>query len=109
MNEILTTDHKLFLPFMERLIGNEGIEIKIDNDGEFTDRCNDDSLKYSEVILNTMSGIDVDATLEYFMANGGYCDCEVIVNVAGLEFSEALAVVDHIKSSPKSPLSIPHP
>jgi hypothetical protein len=32
-------------------------------------------------ILQKMQGIDVDATLEFFESQGGYCDCEVILNV----------------------------
>lgn len=43
----------------------------------------------STAILQTMTGIDVDATLRYFAENGGHCDCEVLFNVDPDEREEA--------------------
>ncbi|MGO8763247.1 MAG: DUF2695 domain-containing protein [Desulfobaccales bacterium] len=35
----------------------------------------------TRALLQEMQGIDVDGTLEVFESLGGYCDCEVILNV----------------------------
>lgn len=32
-------------------------------------------------VLESMGGIDIPKTLAYFEDNGGYCDCEIIMNV----------------------------
>jgi hypothetical protein len=78
---ILTPEHPLWSDFCDRLAGEEGCDFQ----GEglnTTWRCkagrNQD---YSRAILQTMVGIDVDATLRYFSEHGGHCDCEVLFNV----------------------------
>jgi hypothetical protein len=43
----------------------------------------DNTLKGTAAILWDMQGIDVEGTLEYFKSLGGYCDCEVLLNVVG--------------------------
>jgi len=43
--------------------------------------CDASSLRLSEKLLAGMDGIDVARSVEFFRANGGYCDCEVLVNV----------------------------
>ena len=40
----------------------------------------DDTHKLTKEILDEFS-VDIDETLEYLEDNGGYCDCEVIMNV----------------------------
>jgi hypothetical protein len=31
--------------------------------------------------MKTMGGIDIVASLDYFARHGGYCDCEILMNV----------------------------
>jgi hypothetical protein len=45
------------------------------------DGCDASSLQLSEAILAGMAGVDVERSVEFFRAHGGYCDCEVLSNV----------------------------
>jgi hypothetical protein len=31
--------------------------------------------------MSEMGGVDIPASLEYFEEHGGYCDCEILLNV----------------------------
>jgi hypothetical protein len=74
MSEILTWNHPRFRDFA----------------GEFTDRfmaeelqgnaCQHD-LRLARHTLETMGGVDVEASLSWFRTQGGYCDCEAGLNV----------------------------
>jgi hypothetical protein len=44
--------------------------------------CDAETLRLSERLLRGIDGIDVAKSLAYFKANGGFCDCEVLRNVA---------------------------
>jgi Protein of unknown function (DUF2695) len=37
--------------------------------------------RYAKEVMRDMGGIDIAASLEFFMANGGHCDCEILLNV----------------------------
>jgi hypothetical protein len=43
--------------------------------------CDATSLRLSKGILAGLTGIDVARSVAFFQANGGYCDCEVLLNV----------------------------
>lgn len=45
-------------------------------------QCDSKTLSHSSAILQTMGGFDVEKSLEFFRQHGGYCDCEVLMNVA---------------------------
>jgi hypothetical protein len=86
---ILAPDHPLWSDFCERLAGEEGCNFQ--GEGENTTwRCKGGrNQDYSRAILQTMAGIDVDATLRYFSEHGGLCDCEVLFNVDVDEVEES--------------------
>ena len=42
--------------------------------------CHHDQ-RSAEIVLQEMGGIDIESTLAYFDDNGGYCDCEILLNV----------------------------
>jgi hypothetical protein len=42
----------------------------------------DHDYRRAEKIMLAMGGIDIPRTLEYFQSNGGWCDCEILFNVA---------------------------
>lgn len=65
--DVMTTEHPRWDEFIGRL---EGVE------------CDGMTLSNAESILQSMGGIDVAASLEYFRINGGYCDCEIRMNIA---------------------------
>ena len=75
--EILTEKHSLWKGFIHRL--DMELHHKFDN-GEMIGKCNGD-LCQSTKILKSLYNIDVDKTIEYFENKGGFCDCEVIMNV----------------------------
>jgi hypothetical protein len=37
--------------------------------------------RYAIQIMTAMGDIDIPATLKYFDTHGGYCDCEILLNV----------------------------
>lgn len=80
--EIMTVDHPRWKEFYNRLSGAEGCDFKEDKNGKLTWQCKGGEDKTFAInILNTMPEIDVDKSLEYFEEHGGYCDCEIIINV----------------------------
>ena len=49
-------------------------------------RCGDDGSagsahRYTRIVLTEMGKIDIPCTLESFRERGGYCDCEVLLNI----------------------------
>ena len=80
---VMTPDHPAWEEFYERLSGPEGCNFQKHPSDDLTFTC-DGSIKRPKAtkILHDM-GADVEASLDYFCANGGYCDCEIILNVDG--------------------------
>jgi hypothetical protein len=37
--------------------------------------------RHAKGVMATMGGIDTAASLDFFKAHGGYCDCEILLNV----------------------------
>ena len=37
--------------------------------------------RYAKAAMAAMGGIDIEATLAFFESRGGYCDCEILLNV----------------------------
>ena len=74
--------------FVERLEGPEGCNFrKREEDGKTTWDCSGTGHEHSERILAAMglSETEIAESLEYFKEHGGYCDCEVLFNVAAAE------------------------
>jgi hypothetical protein len=47
---------------------------------EYNDRrCSGDS-KFARFVLSK-EGVDIEKSIEYLQDNGGYCDCEILMNV----------------------------
>ena len=47
-------------------------------------RCHHDH-RHAERIMASMGDIDIPASIKYFASRGGFCDCEILLNV---QFSE---------------------
>lgn len=90
---VMKPGHRRWNEFLTRLEGSEGCAFRkkaIAGRPQFTWKCNGGKDKQKSVeILKKMGGVDVDATLRYFEAHGGFCDCQVLFNVA---FDHASAV-----------------
>lgn len=79
--QVMTPTHPQWEEFTERLSGPEGCDFQEGPDGH-TWKCKGGTDKtFARTILKTMQNIDVEASLLYFEAHGGYCDCEVLFNV----------------------------
>jgi hypothetical protein len=68
--EVLTPDSprwETFVAQLDALLGARGCDAK--------------SQRLATAIMRKMGGIDVEETLAYFEAHGGYCDCEILLNV----------------------------
>jgi hypothetical protein len=86
-------DHPRWEEFQERLQGPEGCDFKADQNGETTWRCGgrrDQTLATAILRDMRLTPQAIVATLAYFDANGGQCDCEVLFNVAGKSRAEAM-------------------
>lgn len=86
---IMTPSNPQWNEFIERLNGPEGCNFRHDpNDPDNMEKvtwaCAGGSNKdLATAILQSMGYgfVDVQASLEFFEAHGGYCDCEIIFNV----------------------------
>jgi len=43
--------------------------------------CDGKTRRLAKAIMTTMPDIDVDGSLAFFEEHGGYCDCEILINV----------------------------
>jgi hypothetical protein len=84
----LTTDHPRWRDFADRLGGPEGCDFQDAPDSAYgvTWDC-DHSRDKAVAILRDMGADDEDVatTLTYFDERGGYCDCEILLNVDAAE------------------------
>jgi hypothetical protein len=85
---VLTPDDKQWKHFADTLARQIG------------DGC-DDTLDNARRVLSTMEGVDVEETLAFFEAHGGFCDCEVLMNVAADRTDEKREETDHPKIVPE--------
>jgi hypothetical protein len=40
--------------------------------------------RYAKEIMKDMGGVDIAASLEFFVDHGGHCDCEILLNVGSM-------------------------
>ena len=70
MREILTPKSRRWKAFTEAL------ELALRFNG-----CDSRGHRLAKPILSVMEGVNIPETIEFFKANGGYCDCEILLNV----------------------------
>ena len=75
--EVLNKKHKYWRGFIARLVG----ALDEHKNGKRVSFCHHD-LRHTRKILVSLPNIDVEGSLEYLQENGGFCDCEVLMNVA---------------------------
>jgi len=75
--EILTPTHPHWMEFVITL--SMGLNLREENGKEKWD-CNGDLSKATK-ILESIKGIDIPATIDYFQSNGCCCDCKVLLNL----------------------------
>lgn len=80
---LMTPQHPKWEEFIMRLEGPEGCNFQEDENGKITWECNCGTDKpKATAILMTIPGIHIEESLDYFEMCEGYCDCEIILNVA---------------------------
>jgi hypothetical protein len=45
------------------------------------DGCDAKTQRLAKRIMTDMGNVDIPGSIEYFEAHGGYCDCEILMNV----------------------------
>ena len=74
----MNPSHPRWHEFRIMLQGKDGCNFREGENGKVTYNCNDSEDKLLTIkILNTMSDIDVPASLKYFEAHGGCCDFDI--------------------------------
>lgn len=84
--EVMTRENPRWEEFVKRLYGPEGCNFRRDPDGVIRNDCGLEresgvDRPLARRILEDMD-CDVDGSLAYFVEHGGYCDCEILYNVA---------------------------
>ena len=83
--DTMTSTHSRWREFCGLLQGPKGCDFRQKKEGDpasTTWKC-DNSINRPRArkILESMGGVDVEASLTYFSEHGGYCDCEILFNV----------------------------
>ena len=82
---VMTPQHPRWEEFVCRLAGPgpEGIDFTVGPGvNQISSRCaGGEDKTYAHKLLTTIHGVDVEASLAYFEEHGGYCDCEILINV----------------------------
>lgn len=84
---VMSPEHPRWAEFCDYLSGPDFCNFhrtdKSDPDSwKWTCDSNDHSKPFCRTILNAMGGFDVEESLRFFEQHGGFCDCEVLFNVA---------------------------
>lgn len=82
---IMTPEHPHWNEFITELAGPDACNFE-EIEGKFTWSCGGGTNKdFAERILSEMGFVSdaIAASLAYFEDHGGYCDCEILFNVAG--------------------------
>jgi hypothetical protein len=74
----LIVGHPQWNEFVGRL--GQALNPQLNDDGQIVSWSCETDLRRTEAIVGEM-GFDVEATLTYLTEHGGYCDCEVLLNV----------------------------
>ncbi len=82
MTSFIAPGHERWDEFVRRLEGPEGCWIRTKESGGPVWDCDGNHERASR-ILRAMgcSSAEIRVSLEYFERHGGYCDCEILLNV----------------------------
>lgn len=83
--EVMTPENSRWKEFVILLEGPEGcnfIQTDPNDPKSITWTCDNSTNKpLARAILQKMGNIDIEKTMKYFEEHGGYCDCEILLNV----------------------------
>jgi hypothetical protein len=79
VTEILTPGSprwEQFLDALDAMLGEKGC------DGDGMGDFNPAHIhRHAKTVMRSMGNVDIAGSLAYFEAHGGYCDCEILLNV----------------------------
>jgi hypothetical protein len=81
-SELMTPEHPAWEAFIARLAGPEGCNFHEDARGELRWRCRHNTRLAQAILARHFPTVDRAASLAFFAEHGGYCDCEIVFNVA---------------------------
>jgi hypothetical protein len=79
--EIMTKHHPRWEEYLRRLFGPEGLNFRFTENGSRVIGCDCKCGRDKTItigILKRMGGIDIEKSIEYFEAHGGFCDCGIL-------------------------------
>jgi hypothetical protein len=79
--EVLTVESRRWRDFTERLFDKLGGKLPGRCDGDDVATGGTNTFRYSKAAMAEMGDVDVEGSLAYFEQHGGYCDCEILLNV----------------------------
>jgi hypothetical protein len=84
---VMTRQHPRWEEFVVRLEGPEGLSFTLGpKRGQMRSRCSGHTDRpYARSILTAMGGMNVEGSMKYFEDHGGFCDCEILLNVDRLD------------------------
>ena len=78
MTKILTPDSDRWGSFTEAL----GDAVQVNGcDGDRLQAVPGEHHRLAKRIMTAMGDVDISASIAYFEAHGGHCDCEILMNV----------------------------
>tara|TARA_B100000315_G_C14573121_1_gene586625 strand:- start:1020 stop:1433 length:414 start_codon:yes stop_codon:yes gene_type:complete len=90
---IMTPFNPRWEEFQDRLLGAEGCRVHDKPNGKVSMTCNGwNGKSKAKVILQSMEGIDVMGSLDFFEQHAGFCDCEILFNVENIFELELLGL-----------------
>jgi Protein of unknown function (DUF2695) len=79
MPEVLTPENPRWEQFTAAMLDSmKSMELC---DGDARQAEPDKVHRHAKAVMTAMGDIDIAATLAFFEAHGGYCDCEILLNV----------------------------
>jgi hypothetical protein len=81
MSEIMTPQHPRWDEFVDLLEGPEGCNIHKTGQGPQWNCDGNDKPLTRAILAKHFPEVDIEATMKFFNDHGGYCDCEIPLNV----------------------------
>jgi Protein of unknown function (DUF2695) len=77
----MSPTHPEWAAFCDALAGEVFGDFEDVEAGKFSSHCQHDHRRTRSLLVNKWPQVDVEATLKLFREHGGFCDCEVLLNV----------------------------
>jgi hypothetical protein len=86
----MTPYHPLWEDFITRLAGEEGIHTRLKGDVLDWDCDHSQRMVFSRYLLAEIAGVDVEATIKWFINQAWICDCGVVFFSDGTDIEKRI-------------------